>query len=430
MSLSKRASALTNPNPVLAALANLWDAKTNPDGYLSLGVAENTLQHELLSKHIHKNLAVPNEAFTYGDGCKDLGDSMARFLNRKLNPVKPLERSHIVITNGCTVGIEHAAWLFTDPGEAILLGRPYYTAFLDDATLRTGSKIAEVSFKGTDALGPGCVERYEKEIDNIEARGERVGALILCNPHNPLGRCYARDVVVEIMKLCQRRKLHLISDEIYACSIWDNVVDTEPAPEPFVSVLAIDPTDIIDPERVHVLWGMSKDFGANGIRMGALISQHNQEVHQRLQPLGLFGSTSSLADHVTTNILNDDAWVDDYLASNSRALSDSYAYVTSWAKKHHIPYAPGANAGFFVWLDFGAAYVKHHPEAQNADLDQVIMDALLKNRVFLAAGFRFGAEEAGWYRIVFSHERAYLDEGLRRIIQALEGPSMDRLTIA
>lgn len=430
MSLSKRATAVVNPNPVLEAIANLWDPKTNPDGYLSLGVAENTLQHDLLSKHIHANLSLPNEGFTYGDGCKDLRESMARFLNRKLNPVKALDKAHIVITNGCTVAIEHAAWLFTDPGESILLGRPYYTAFLDDATLRTGSKIAEVSFQGTDPLGPDCVERYEKTIDEIEARGEKVGAFILCNPHNPLGRCYARDVVVEIMKLCQRRNLHLISDEIYACSVWENTVDTDPAPQPFVSVLSIDPTGIIDPERLHVLWGMSKDFGANGIRVGALISQHNQEVHQRLQPIGLFGSISSLAEYATTNILNDEVWADDYLASNRLALSDSYTYVTAWAKKHNIPYAPGANAGFFLWLNLGAAYVRHHPEAKDADLGQVVMNALLKNRIFLAAGFRFGAEEPGWFRIVFSHERSYLDEGLRRIVRAIEGPSMEQLTLS
>ena len=58
------------------------------------------------------------------------------------------------------------------------------------------------------------------------------------------------------MKLCQRHKIHLISDEIYALSVWQN--PEVPHAVTFKSVLSIDPTGIIDPGLVHVLWGMSK----------------------------------------------------------------------------------------------------------------------------------------------------------------------------
>jgi uncharacterized tellurite resistance protein B-like protein len=58
------------------------------------------------------------------------------------------------------------------------------------------------------------------------------------------------------MKFCQQYQIHLISDEIYALSIWDNP-EYPDAPK-FTSVLSIDLTDIIDPKLVHVLWGMSK----------------------------------------------------------------------------------------------------------------------------------------------------------------------------
>ena len=58
------------------------------------------------------------------------------------------------------------------------------------------------------------------------------------------------------MKLCQRYQIHLISDEIYALSVWNN--PHSPNAVAFISVLAIDLTDIIDPKLVHVLWGTSK----------------------------------------------------------------------------------------------------------------------------------------------------------------------------
>lgn len=64
------------------------------------------------------------------------------------------------------------------------------------------------------------------------------------------------------MRFCNKYRIHLISDEIYGLSCWDNAEITDASP--FHSVLAVDKTSLIDPALVHVLWGMSKvryDFG-------------------------------------------------------------------------------------------------------------------------------------------------------------------------
>ena len=58
------------------------------------------------------------------------------------------------------------------------------------------------------------------------------------------------------MKLCQKYQIHLISDEIYALSVFKNEEAADAAP--FTSILSIDPAGIIDPSLVHVIWGMSK----------------------------------------------------------------------------------------------------------------------------------------------------------------------------
>lgn len=58
------------------------------------------------------------------------------------------------------------------------------------------------------------------------------------------------------MELCQKYNLHIISDEIYGLSCWENP-ETPEAPA-FHSVLSIDLDGIINPALVHVLWGISK----------------------------------------------------------------------------------------------------------------------------------------------------------------------------
>ncbi|KAK3192333.1 hypothetical protein K4F52_001546 [Lecanicillium sp. MT-2017a] len=429
MSLSARGTrALNTPNPVVEMFPNFYHPDSNPGGIYILGIAENNLMHEKLSKYIHANFKVPNQAFTYGDGAQNLLSVLARCLTRELKPATPITPQQMALTNGCTTAIEHLTWAFADPGDYVLLGRPYYGNFIDDVTTRTGAKIAEVSFGGADPLGSDCVKKYEEKVLEIQAAGGRVGALILCHPHNPLGRCYPRSVIIDLMKMCQKYTIHLISDEIYALSVFKNNLDANPPPTPFSSTLSIDTTGIIDPKLVHVLWGMSKDFGANGIRLGVIISQNSPELLGSLQPVSLFSSVSSLTEHVTARMLGDDEWVDAYVAENRRQLGERYEHVASWATRNGIEYAPGANAGFFLWVNLGAVYKKNHPDF-TGDLDPVVYNKLLDEKIYLAPGFRFGSEQPGWFRIVFTVDFEYLEEGLRRIIATVGSSKMTNGTL-
>jgi aspartate/methionine/tyrosine aminotransferase len=423
MALSTRAIKASTPDPTnffWQILKDLWHPETNPGGYVSLGLAENSLMHDTLREHLSGNVAVQNDDFTYGDGKKSIKNTLARFLNRHFQPVNPIEPSHLTISNGCSSAIEHTAWAFGNPGDVFLLGRPYYGTFVPDITLRMGTKLDLVDFDEIDPLGIDAVEKYERCILRAQTRGERVAGLILANPHNPLGRCYSWAFLTAIMKLCQRHQVNLISDEVYALSTFPNTVDSGVEINPFTSVLSIDTKDLIDPALVHVIWGVSKDFGANGLRLGAIISQQNPTLHEALVPVILYSSTSSMADQAVVDMLSDDQWVERYIEENRQSLQQSYEHVTTWARTNGIEYAPGVNAAFFLWVNLGAVYKKRHPEAETEKtLDDVIMDALLKGKVFIASGAAFGSEKPGWFRIVFTQRREYLDEGLRRIMTAM-----------
>ena len=220
---------------------------------------------------------------TYGAGAAGsarLRQAGANFLTRHFAPFQTIEPEHIFFTAGATPAIEHFSFLFGDGGEdAFLLARPYYHAFSPDLGIRGGVKLVEVTFGEIDQFTVDCVDRYEQALLNAQGL-VNVKALRLCAPHNPLGRCYPRQTLIELMKLCQKYRIHLISDEIYGLSVWAN--EEAPDAAPFISILSIDPSGIIDPSLVHVIWGMSKDFGANGLRIGCIITQHNKELQQAL----------------------------------------------------------------------------------------------------------------------------------------------------
>jgi aspartate/methionine/tyrosine aminotransferase len=128
-------------------------------------------------------------------------------------------------------------------------------------------RTVPVTFGDVDPLNLAGVECYERALFEAQQQGQVVKGVLLCSPHNPLGRCYPRHVLRALLALCSNYQLHLVSDEVYALSVWGVPI--------FTSVLSLDLEGLIDPSLVHVLWCVSKDFGANGWRMGCLISPSN-----------------------------------------------------------------------------------------------------------------------------------------------------------
>lgn len=443
--LSTRGHAASLPHPstvIWDVLNDLWEPQSNPLGFVSLGVAENALMHHELAEYMnnitHKS-SLPTSAFTYGDGptgSKRCKLALSSFLTKGLKPVTPITAEHLVLTSGVTAAIEHCSWSLCNPGEGMLIGQPHYGAFLGDISTRPNVNVVQVPFLDTDPIGPDCFSCYEDALLKSEKQGVKVKALMLCNPHNPLGRCYSRPTLLALMALCAKHSLHLISDEIYAFSVWSNstLSASDPPPTPFTSILSIPPVEAgLAPSHLHALWGMSKDFGANGLRLACMISQANPAFLSAVRTVGLHSAPSSLADHATATLLSDQPFTEHYIETNQARLSDSYAFITAWARRHRIPYAAGANAAFFLWCDFGAVWQakaqgrsgkqlqsrSRETPAQTQTLTAEIMAELLSAKIFLASGESFGSEKQGWFRIVFSQPRPYLEEGLRRIIVAL-----------
>lgn len=146
---------------------------------------------------------------------------------------------------------------------------------------------------GREAEADG-IEYFERALAESEARGVKIRAIMICNPHNPMGFCYKKSVLLEYLRFAQRHNIHLISDEIYALSVYD----TEQADAVrFTSVLSLDPMLEAGccPSRVHVIYGASKDWSANGLRLGALISQSNPALHTAMESSCLLMKVSSVA---------------------------------------------------------------------------------------------------------------------------------------
>ena len=67
-----------------------------------------------------------------------------------------------------------------------------------------------VSVGDHDVTGLEAVNAHEQALLEARTNGREVKALLLCNPHNPLGRCYSKEVLEAYLKLCRKYGIHLI----------------------------------------------------------------------------------------------------------------------------------------------------------------------------------------------------------------------------
>ena len=212
--------------------------------------------HEFTEKHV---TSIPAEAYTYS-GASNRGSrfniAMAAHLNEHLNPVSvaKVEPAHIITASAQTAIHELLGLSLADPGEGILVSRPVYGRFELDFGNTAGLEVvyADLDHDGGDPFAPEVVAAYQRALDASTAK---VKALVIVNPHNPLGRTYPVQTLRAIMAFCEKNQIHFISDEIYALSTY---AEDEKYKQGFNSVLAIDPTGLISTDRLHVLYGMSK----------------------------------------------------------------------------------------------------------------------------------------------------------------------------
>ncbi|KAI1136382.1 acc synthase [Hypoxylon sp. FL0543] len=312
---------------------NTYHPVNNPKGIVSFSNAENWLVHEDLTHFINEHNQFGEECCAYGEGytgTRRLRTAMAKHLNTHFKPVQEIDPEEITFAAGVTPLNEACALLTCDPEkqESILLGKPIYGAFAKDLTLRTGVNLEFVDVGDTDQFSPDCVAAYETGFEAAKARGINIRALIICNPHNPLGECYPRETLVELMRLCASKGIHLISDEIYALSLYSIYERSSDKFTEFTSVRAIDPNGIIDPSQVHVLYGMSKDFGACGMRLGCVISQ-NSEFTEATRAICRFSSPSQYAMDLAAKFLEDQEYVAKFLEKSQKLLLHSRVVAES-----------------------------------------------------------------------------------------------------
>lgn len=305
-----------------------------------------------------------------------------------------LERDWLMFCTGVVPAISSIVRKLTTPNENVVIQTPVYNIFFN-SIINNGCRVLEspLVYEGGE---------YHIDFDDLERclANPQTTLMILCNPHNPIGRIWDRDTLSRIGGLCAKHHVTVISDEIH-CDL------TAPGREyvPFASVSE-------QCRRISIsCLAPTKTFNIAGLQTAA-VSVPDQYLRHRVWR-GL--NTDEVAE---PNVFAIEAavaafeqggdWLDElrvYIQGNRETVA---AYL-----REHIPalHLVPSEATYLLWLDCAAV------TQDSAELAEFIRR---ETGLFLSSGRQYGESGRTFLRMNIACPRATLLDGLERLRRAIE----------
>ena len=300
--------------------------------------------------------------------------------------VKPQE---LIFLPGVESGFNMALKALVQPQQNVVVQVPNYPP-LRHAPGHWGLNKVELEFV---AQADGT---YLTPLDVLRESLNGGGALLLSNPHNPIGKVFGRDELQAVADICAAQDAWIISDEIHAELCFDGRVHI-----PTASLSA----EIA--ERTITLMSASKAYNIAGLKTSFMIIQ-NAALRERVNHArcGMVDSVNPLGMEATRVAYSEGGpWLAElktYLQANRDWLVEA---VRSRLPGVSINVPQGT---YLAWLDCSAL-----------DLDDPQQFFLEQAKVGLSAGLDFGDQHQQFVRLNFGCPRSLLEEGIARMERAL-----------
>ena len=219
---------------------------------------------------------------------------------------------------------------------------------------------------------------------------------------------YPLDDLLTVARWALDRGLHVVVDEVYASSAFDG----GRAIRSFVSALRFE--DVLGDAaktRLHVVYGLSKDFCASGYRVGVLRTR-NEGIIRAMDNVAYFCTLPGPMQFAVAEMLEDEAWTDAYLAANAKNLRGGARTLAATLTDAGVPVVR-ATAGMFVWINLSSWM--REPTWEERRLWSACFDDP-ECRLVMTPGKDCKSAEPGCFRMCFAAvRREALLEAARRL---------------
>jgi len=311
-----------------------------------------------------------------------------------------IRKEWIIFTGGVIEGLQSAIQAFTRPGDEVVVQPPVYYPFYR-AIKHSGCQIVYNPLK----LDNG---RYTMDLEGLKhlfvgrqtfpIHQPRIKMLILCSPHNPVGRVWTRDELTRLADICINNNVILVSDELHCDLLFHDARHT---------VAATLSEEVA--QRTITFMGASKSFNLAGLATSYAIIP-NPELRQRLLEVRAVRNSGNLFGWVAMEAAY--RYGDDYLTELRQYLNGNLDffidYINTRIPELRVIRPEGT---YLCWVDM-----------RGLGLEPLELQNFIRNEARLALddGFAFGPGGEGFQRFNLACPRSILAEALGRLEAAVE----------
>jgi cysteine-S-conjugate beta-lyase len=303
-----------------------------------------------------------------------------------------VEPSWLEFSPGVVPNLGLAVQAYTNPGDGVIIQPPVYPPFFG-VVCDFGRQVIENPLINT---GTG----YVMDFDNLEkvAADPRTKLLLLCHPHNPVGRVWTPEELIRMGEICLRNNIIVISDEIHCdLTLFNN------KHVPFATLsdeLANITLTCMAPSKTFNLAGFSTSYMISS-NPDILSAARAQVFGYHLHMGNTFGAPALEAAYNSS---------EDWLEELKVYIEENVMLVINFLKDN-LPevkvYKPEAT--YMLWLDFGAWQMK------SSGLKDFMVN---QAGVGLNDGLTFGKEGRGFMRMNVASPRSIVQKALNQILEA------------
>ena len=330
-----------------------------------------------------------NAIYGYTDNAADEKAAEVGWLKRRHG--LDVEPEWILYSPGVVDSLFFCVRALTEESDSVLIQPPVYGPFFLAAE-RYGRRLVKNQLRETES---GWEMDFE-DLENKMAQGVKM--MILCNPHNPVGRVWSKEELERVVALANRYNVIVVSDEIHA--------DFNMGERPQTRILSLEGTD-----NCVMLTSATKSFNLAGLRQSSCIIRNPElraKVAQEIvlahaETPNIFGS---IAQTVAYN--EGDAWMDAVI----EYIRENRDYVVRYLQENLPEIKTHPQEGtYLMWLDFSALGM-----SQDALTKMLVNEA----RVALSGGCSFGEEEGDQhFRLNLASARANIVKVMERINETI-----------
>lgn len=304
---------------------------------------------------------------------------------------KGVKKEWIQFTPGVVAGFSFAIQAYSQPGDKVIIQPPVYYPFRNQI-LGNGRQVVDNPLKIVDGQYRMDFEDLEKKID------DRTTMIILCSPHNPIGRVWEREELAKLVKICVEKDIVIISDEIHNDLILGAIKHT---PTATISEEALQRTvTLVAPSKTFNLAGMAT---ANAIIPNKkLMDAFKGVVAKNSTHNNLFGIIALDAAYN-----HGEPWLEEcleYLRGNLKYFEEFIAEKIPGLVVYPL------EGTYLAWVDCTTL-------AMN---DEKLNDFMLKKaKLWLDEGTLFGIEGSKFMRFNLACPRSILERALNSLEKAI-----------